>query len=51
MSLFILLRFFSAQRVKIHSLQERKVLWNVLIVDHPSNKNIIYSFLTVRKAL
>ena len=32
-----------AQRVKSHSLQERNVLWNVLIVDQHVKKYYIYS--------
>ena len=39
-----------AQRVKSHSLQERNVLWNVLIEDHHVQRNIIFT-RTVRKAL
>ena len=31
-----------AHCVKSHSLQERNILWNVLIVDHHVKKNIIY---------
>ena len=33
-----------AHCVKSHSLQERNVLWNVLIVDHHVKKNIYYIY-------
>ena len=42
-----------AQHVKIHSLQERNVLWSVLIVDQHVKK-VLYKIIftrTVRKAL
>ena len=51
MSLFILLRFLLSVWNVIRSLQERNVLWNVLIVDHHVKK-ILYIFSrTARKAL
>ena len=41
MSFFYLIAIL-AQCVKSHSLQERNVMWNVLLVDHHVKKNIIY---------
>ena len=43
-----------ALHVKCHSLQERDVLGNTLIVDHHIKKKIMYMYIftrTVRKAL
>ena len=40
-----------AQCVERHSLQERNVLWNVLIVDHHVKKKLYIFTRTVRKAL